>query len=401
MLSPEVREIVKSTAPVLEANGIDLTTHFYARMFEHNPELREIFNQGHQRSGSQQHALAMAVAAYARHIDDPSVLAPVIERIVHKHVSLGIRAEHYDIVGRHLLASISEVLGIDSADPVLEAWALAYGQLADSLIAAENQLYRAAAAKPGGWTGWRTFKVINKQPESEEITSFVLEPADGGAVPLFRPGQYVSVRTVIPGLGYRQPRQYSLSDAPGKGHLRISVKREDNVPNQPNGMVSTHLHGAINQGDLLELSPPSGEFFLHDERSNPVVLISAGVGLTPMMSMLEHLHASKSERTIRFYHAARHAGVQSFAPRVREMVKSLPDAASWIVHEQVEATTKQPLHDAEGRLELQKLDLPADSDYYICGPLGFMNAQIKSLREQGIADERIHFEAFGTGGVDA
>lgn len=401
MLSTQVRETVKATAPVLEEHGIDLTTHFYARMFEHNPELREIFNQGHQRSGSQQHALAMAVAAYARHIDDPSVLGPVLERIANKHVSLGIRAEHYGIVGRHLLASIKEVLGDAATDDIIEAWRQAYGQLADTLINIENQMYLEASAQPGGWTGWRTFKVIRKQPESDEITSFELEPADGGQVPAFRPGQYVSVRTVIPGLGYRQPRQYSLSDAPGKSHLRISVKREDALADQPGGMVSNHLHSEINLGDLLELSPPAGEFFLHEERDTPVVLISAGVGLTPMMSMLEHLHARKSARSIRFYHAARHAGVQSFAPRVRELVDSLSDASSWIVHEQTDTASAKPLHDAEGRLDLTTLELPEGADYYICGPLGFMNAQIKTLRERGIPEQRIHYEAFGTGGVDA
>lgn len=401
MLSTQVRETVKATAPVLEQHGVDLTTHFYARMFEHNPELREIFNQGHQRSGSQQHALAMAVAAYARHIDDPSVLGPVLERIAHKHVSLGIRPEHYGIVGRHLLASICEVLGIAETDAIIDAWRQAYGQLADTLIAIENQMYLEASAQPGGWTGWRTFKVVNKQPESDEITSFILEPADGGLVPMFRPGQYVSVRTVIPGLGYRQPRQYSLSDAPGKRHLRISVKREDAIADQPDGMVSTHLHGAIEAGDLLEVSPPAGEFFLHEEHDNPVVLISAGVGLTPMISMLEHLHARQSDRSIRFYHAARHSGVQSFAPRIRELVSSLSDAASWIVHEQVDAGSANALHDAQGRLDLSTLELPAGADYYICGPLGFMNEQIRMLRTQGVADEHIHYEAFGTGGVQA
>lgn len=401
MLDPNVRQTVKATAPVLETHGVDLTRHFYARMFMHNPELREIFNQGHQRSGAQQQALAMAVAAYARHIDDPSVLMPVLERIAHKHVSLGIRAEHYGIVGRHLLASIGEVLGAAATPEVIDAWARAYGQLADVLIGLESSLYQAASEQPGGWTGWRTFRVVRKQPESDEITSFELAPADGGSVPPFRPGQYVSVRVVVPELGHRQPRQYSLSDAPGKGHLRISVKREEGLADQPLGMVSNHLHRHLAEGDVIEVAPPAGDFFLHEDRDTPVVLISAGVGITPMMAMLEHLHAQGSSRPVRFFHAARHAGVQAFAPRVRELVQALPDGAAWIVHEEAGAAGEGALHDAAGRLDLGQQALPANADHYVCGPQGFMAAQIAALRARGVPQERIHAEAFGTGGVAA
>lgn len=400
MLDPIVRQTVKATAPVLETHGVDLTRHFYARMFTHNPELREVFNQGHQRSGVQQQALAMAVAAYARHIDDPSVLAPVLERIAHKHVSLGIRAEHYGIVGRHLLASIGEVLGEAATPAVIDAWAQAYGQLADVLIGIESGLYRAATEQPGGWTGWRTFRVARKQPESDEITSFELAPADGGQVPPFKPGQYVSVRAVVPELGHRQPRQYSLSDAPGKGHLRISVKRETGAGGLQ-GMVSHHLHERLGEGDVIEVAPPAGDFFLHEDRDTPVVLISAGVGITPMMAMLEHLHAQGSARPVRFFHAARHAGAQAFAARVRQLAGALPDGAAWIVHEEVSVPGGADVPDAQGRLDLGAQALPANADHYVCGPQGFMVAQIAALRALGVPQARIHAEAFGTGGVAA
>jgi nitric oxide dioxygenase len=156
-------------------------------MFQHNPELKQIFNEGNQQSGAQQQALAMA-AAYAEHIDNPSVLAPVLTHIANKHISLGIRPEHYPIVGHHLLASIREVLGTAATDELIAAWAAAYGQLADALIAEEAQLYAAAAFKQGGWTGWRGFVVAKKEQESSEITSFYLRPADGGNVPDYAPG---------------------------------------------------------------------------------------------------------------------------------------------------------------------------------------------------------------------
>jgi nitric oxide dioxygenase len=401
MLTLAARELVKSTAPVLKAHGLALTSHFYARMFTHNPELREVFNQGHQRSGSQQQALAMAVAAYAEHIDEPTVLLGVLERVAHKHVSLGIRKEHYAIVGRHLLASIKEVLGDAATPALLNAWALAYDQLAGLLAGMEQSLYDTTVARAGGWTGWRTFRVLRKQPESEEITSFELVPADGGAVPAYRPGQYLSVRLVVPELGYRQPRQYSLSDAPGKAHLRISVKREPAAAGRPQGMVSNRLHAHVAEGDLVEIAPPAGDFFLHEDRGTPVVLISAGVGITPVMAMLEHLHAQGSARVIRFIHACRHAGVQAFGARLRHLAQSLAQASTWMLHEEDRVHDGKRGADALGRLDLLSLSLPDDADFYLCGPRGFMSAQISALRARGVAGQRIHAEVFGTGGLAA
>lgn len=405
MLSPETREIVKATAPVLKENGVLLTRHFYQRMLTHNPDLREVFNQGNQRSGSQQEALAMAVAAYAEHIDHPEVLMPVLVRVAAKHVSLGIRAEHYAIVGRHLLASIAEVLGAAATPALIDAWGAAYGQLATLLIGLEQQEYDQAATQPGGWTGWRSFRVQAKRAESDEITSFELVPADGGNVPTYKPGQYVSVRLLIPEPGYRQPRQYSLSDAPGQGHLRISVKREAGAADQPAGMVSNRLHDAVQVNDVIELAPPAGDFFLHEDRQTPVVLMSAGVGVTPMVAMLRHLVATAPGRTVRVVHAARHAGVQAFAPTVRRMVGRGADAAALLVHEQAHAERPDAQPDALGRLSAETLAaaglLPADADIYVCGPKGFMAAQISSLKVLGVQAERIHAEAFGTGGVQA
>jgi len=402
MLSPETREIVKATAPVLKANGVHLTRHFYQRMFTHNPELREVFNQGHQRSGAQQEALAMAVAAYAEHIDHPEVLMPVLVRVAAKHVSLGIRAEHYAIVGRHLLASIAEVLGAAATPALIEAWAAAYGQLAQLLIGLEQQGYDHAATQAGGWTGWRSFRVQAKRAESDEVTSFELVPADGGTVPRHKPGQYVSVRLLIPALGYRQPRQYSLSDAPGQVHLRISVKREAGG-DHPAGMVSNHLHDAVQVNDVVELAPPAGDFFLHEDRATPVVLLSAGVGITPMVAMLSHLVATAPGRTVRFAHAARHAGVQAFAPLVRQLVARGGDAAALLVHDAAHPDRPEAQPDEIGRLSVGRLAeaglLPADADVYVCGPKGFMAAQIAALQALGVPGDRIHAEAFGTGGV--
>lgn len=405
MLDLHIRQQVKATAPILREHGVTLTRHFYARMFEHNPEMKQIFNQGHQRAGMQQQALAMAVAAYAEKIDDPSVLLPVLTTVANKHTSLGVRAEHYAIVGRHLLAAIREVLGELATDALVDAWAAAYGELADLLIGLENTGYRAMATQPSGWTGWRGFRIARKVVESAEITSFYLVPADGGKLPGYQPGQYISLRLPVPELGYMQPRQYSLSQRPGQDALRISVKREAGQAGKAPGMVSNLLHDAYHEGAMLDLAPPAGDFYLHQERSNPVVLISAGVGITPMWAMLEHLLANGSTRPVSFLHACRHGAVQAFKQSLAELRHSHHQLRSVVYYETPDANDLAGRdYDIAGQMDLlapPQTDaalLPADADYYLCGPLGFMQVQRTSLLARGVPPQSIHLELFGTGG---
>lgn len=400
MLDQQVRTLVKATVPVLQEHGVALTSYFYQRMFSHNPELKHIFNQAHQASGHQQQALAGAVLGYAQNIDDPSVLAPVLSRIAHKHVSLGIRAEHYPIVGHHLLASIREVLGDTASDELIEAWAAAYGQLADLLIAAEGRLYTDSAVGKGGWSGLRPFKVREIVEESVGIASFYLVPADGGALPDYQPGQYVSVKVFLPEQGINQLRQYSLSCAPNGHYLRISVKREDARDAKPAGAVSNRLHAKPAVGDVIELTPPTGDFVLHQDRSGPVVLISGGVGQTPMMAMLEQLTAHGSQRRIVYVHGCRSRAVHAFRATLNRLVAEHNNLSKAVFYEEIGAQDLQGIdYDHGGRIDLARIAdqaLLPDADYYLCGPLPFMSAQRQSLRALGVPAERIHYEVFGS-----
>lgn len=421
MLTETQKQLVKDTVPVLKENGVALTDYFYKRMLRNNPELKEIFNMGHQRSGAQAKALAGAVLAYAENIDDPGVLAPVIELICHKHVSLNIKAPDYNIVGENLLYSISEVLNIPMDDPLIGAWGAAYQDLADIFIATEKKLYEEHQNTAGSWLGWRNFIVDRKVKESREITSFYLVPKDGQALPDYKPGQYVTLRIYVPGLGLKQPRQYSLSSSPGDPYLRISVKREEpRAAGQDPGYVSSTLHNSVNEGDAVELSAPAGNFYLlNPDKDN--VLISAGVGLTPMISMLNHLlaetadpnshpgqggddeSAERNKKQIYFLHAARSSEVQALREEIETLEKENRNLHVFIAWEEVkEGEVEGKDYHLHGRLDLNAVPaeyLPKEADYYLCGPLPFMQAQHRALLERGIADERIHSEAFGTGGV--
>ncbi|MCK0513986.1 globin domain-containing protein, partial [Anaerobiospirillum sp. NML120448] len=178
MLTEKQIELIKSSVPFLQEHGVEITSIMYSQMLANNPEFRQIFNQGHQRTGRQQISLAAAVLAYAQNIENPTVLFNTVKHIASKHVSLNIRAKHYPIVGKHLLDAIEKVLGDQANDEILDAWAAAYAQLAEILIKTESELYEDCANSVGGWSGWRSFRISNKKKETEDVTSFILEPVD-------------------------------------------------------------------------------------------------------------------------------------------------------------------------------------------------------------------------------
>ncbi|MGR2920987.1 NO-inducible flavohemoprotein [Acinetobacter sp. RIT698] len=400
-MTPQQIDLVKATVPVLRENGVALTGYFYNRMLGNNPELKETFNMGHQRSGAQAQALAGAVLAYAENIEDPSVLLPVVELIAHKHVSLNIQAPDYNIVGENLLHSISEVLTISMEDPLIDAWAAAYGQLADLFISTEKAIYEQHQQTQGSWLGWRKFKIAKKVNESEEITSFYLAPVDGGALPKYEAGQYISVRVFVEALGLKQPRQYTLSTSPQTDYLRISVKREDEKGDLASGWVSNTLHG-LAEGSEIEVSAPTGNFYLIDS-SKRNVFISAGVGLTPMIAMLNQLVTLDMPQPASFIHACRSSQVHAMKQHIQEQKTKFPRLSTFTAYEFPHSgDVIGEDYDVAGRLDLATVDtalLPANADYYLCGPIPFMQQQHQALVARGIKPEQIHSEAFGTGGA--
>ncbi|MGH8788467.1 MAG: NO-inducible flavohemoprotein [Cupriavidus necator] len=397
MLTQKTKDIVKATAPALAEHGYDIIKCFYKRMFEAHPELKNVFNMAHQEQGQQQQALARAVYAYAENIEDPSSLMAVLKNIANKHASLGVKPEQYPIVGEHLLAAIKEVLGEAATDDIISAWAQAYGNLADVLMGMESELYERSAEQPGGWTGWRTFVVREKRPESSVITSFILEPADGGPLVNFEPGQYISIAVNVPTLGLQQIRQYSLSDMPNGRSYRISVKREGG-DTQPAGYVSCLLHDHVNVGDEIKLAAPYGSFHIDVNAKTPIVLISGGVGLTPMISMLKRA-IQDPQRQVVFVHGARNSGVHAMRDRLREAAKTYANFDLIVFYDEpLPQDVAGRDYDYAGLVDVKSIKdsiLLPDADYYICGPIPFMRMQHDALKDLGIRETRIHYEVFG------
>ena len=394
MLSQRTIDIVKATAPVLEEHGETLTQHFYKRMFSHNAEVAPLFNPAHQRAGSQQKALAAAICAYAANIDNLEVLGGAVELIAQKHASLRILPEHYPIVGENLLSSIREVLGAGATDEVIAAWTEAYGFLAEILIGRERQIYSTHAKTRDGWIGFKSFRVARTEPESEIITSFYLQPTDGSGLPLFKPGQYITVR-IPDARGQTTMRNYSLSNPPGEDYFRISVKQE------PNGFVSGFLHKSAKEGTEIEVGPPCGEFFidLTERHERPLMLLSAGVGITPLLSMLLSVLKAQPDREVFFVHGALNGRVHAFRDFVRQLASRHPKLkVHYRYNEAKDEDREMRWHDSEGLIDAELLEdmLPErDADYYFCGPKPFMMGIYHNLLKWGIPASQVHFEFFG------
>ncbi len=392
MLDQATIAVIKSTIPLLESAGPALTQHFYQRMFNHNPELKDVFNLAHQRSGGQPLALFSAVAAYARNIDNLGALAGAVERIAHKHTGFLIQPEQYHIVGSHLLATLKEMGGNAVTDEVLDAWGKAYGVLADIFIGRESELYREKANELGGWQGARAFLIKEKRQESELVTSFVLAPVDGKPVLRFKPGQYISIRLNHPTLEHQEIRQYSLSDAPNGQDYRISVKRE------PQGQVSNLLHDHLQAGDKIEVMPPTGDFYLKADSQTPVVLLSAGVGVTPMMSMLNQLLTSGHQADITWLHACEQGAVHAFREDIQKKSRQHPNLLSRVWYREPESSdVPGEDYDLSGTMDLTavKERITPEAHYYFCGPLGFMQAIKRQLLATSVPADQLHYEVFG------
>ncbi|PWY77780.1 bacterial hemoglobin [Aspergillus eucalypticola CBS 122712] len=415
-LTQEQTDIIKATVPVIKVHGNAVTSVFYKNMLAAHPELNAIFNSSNQVNGHQPRALAGAVFAYAANIDNLGALGPAVELICNKHASLYIQPEHYNIVGKFLLEAMGEVLGDAFTPAIKDAWAAAYFQLADIMINREAALYKEA----DGWTEFRDFRIAKKVPESSEITSFYLEPVDGKPLPSFRPGQYISIQLFVPQLNHPQARQYSLSDKPRSDYYRISVKKEAGLnATEPGaeahpGLMSNILHDLKKEGDIIKVSHPQGDFFLSDaekQSSSPIVLLAAGVGLTPLTSILNTILETESEtqRKISFIHGARTSAARAFKPQIRELATKVPNLQAFFFTSHPAAEDKQSEdYDFAGRLDLSKLDSKKDlflddatTQYYVCGPESFMLDVKGKLAAEGVSADRIKMELFGTGGVPA
>jgi ferredoxin-NADP reductase/ferredoxin len=249
-----------------------------------------------------------------------------------------------------------------------------------------------AASPPPAWSGFRVLTVTAITRESDQVVSIRLQDPDGRPVPAAQPGQYLTLRIRPVGGERAVLRNYSLSGPATGGYYRVTVKREHD------GVASGYLHGELAVGDQLEVGAPRGTFILDGTRA-PVLLISAGIGATPVLAMLHALAAVHSDREIWWLHGARNGREHSFAAEAKALIDSLPDATSRVCYSRPDPDdTEGRDFDTAGRLDaplLAELQLPSDAEAYICGPAAFMDEISAGLAALGVEASHIHTEPFG------
>jgi ferredoxin-NADP reductase/MOSC domain-containing protein YiiM len=260
---------------------------------------------------------------------------------------------------------------------------------------------KATAGNPGlaneeqapAWPGFRQMRIASIHKESNNVTSLALAPNDTKPLPVFQAGQFVALRLPVDPDKPPVLRSYSLSDLPAADHLRISVK------NELNGVGSSFLCNRAREGDLLDVSAPRGSFTLRPSQ-NPVVLLSAGVGATPVLAMLHSLAAEKSQREIWWIYGARNSAEHPFAEESRVLLKQLSRGRSYIVYSRPAATDQTGINfDAPGHIDtalLERIGVSQGSDFYLCGPTSFLQNMCDGLRTWGVLAGNVHREIFGS-----
>ncbi len=252
------------------------------------------------------------------------------------------------------------------------------------------------------WQGFRKFKVQRKNVEGGDICSLYLQPHDDRPLPAFYPGQYLTFRLNIPGQNKHTIRCYSLSDAPNEERYRISVKKQppprDN-PDAPPGLVSNFFHDRVNEGDIIDVKAPSGNFYLDAAKAHPVVLIGGGVGLTPVLSMLNEIVARQWNSEVWFFYGVRNGSEHVMKDHLNEIAKAAGNVRLFVCYSNPsEDDVQGEDYQIEGRVsvELFKELLPSSNyHFYFCGPPPMMSSLFEDLREWDVPEDHLHYEAFG------
>ena len=379
MLSTQSLPLIEATLPLVGERMPEIAKNFYGRMLTAHPDLFDgLFSRSNQKNGSQQQALAGSIAVFATYLVQNPDTTPeaMLSRIAHKHISLDIQAEQYDVVYKYLFEAIADELSDVITAEIAGAWTEVYWLMAHALIKMERGLYSGLASdKPlAPWV------VVKKEAAGSDAVTFTLESADDTPVTPALPGQYVSVTVRMPD-GIHQVRQYSLSA--GTATTRVFTTKLD-----VDGEVSPALHRDVQVGDTLILSVPCGDITL-DQGDGPLILASAGIGCTPSASILRSLVDSDSKREVLVLHAESNLERWALRDQMSEDIALLETA-------ELELWLEIPSEGHhEGFMSLANVTIPTNASVYLCGPLPFMQSLRSQALESGVPADRIHYEIFG------
>ena len=377
-LSAKTINVVKATAPVVAEHALQITSTFYNRMFEHNPEVNVFFNKAHQVAGRQPRALADSVIQYALHIDDLGALGSLVERIAHRHCALSIKPEHYGIVHSNLMAAIGEVLGDAVTPEIGEGWSEAVLALAGVCIDAEEKLYQEAESKIGGWRYEREFKVSAKTPVADEAVKLTFTPTDGYTGNFeYNAGQYLTIR--IPETD-QAPRHYCLVSAPNTtNELAVAVRRDGH------GIYSNYIHDQMKEGDKVLLGAPMGVWCNDDADDSNIAFVTGGIGTAPMLSFID-TYGDKVKAGV----------VVNRTPESTPFRQELEESSANLKFFETDTGAGRPDLNEQAQFLIDTAG--QDAKFFVCGPDSLMAATIEALSAKGA--QKIFTNIYGTGTLE-
>lgn len=387
MMNSKQEAIVQNTLPLVAENLSKIIDKFYQILLDENPALKNVFNSTNQKTGLQSKSLANSIAAFAMNYSNLNAIQDMIRQIAHKHCSIGVTPEQYITVGTTLLAAIDNILGDIVTEEIRDAWAAFYWTFADILIETERELYFRIPTL--NENQFKSFKIVNKIAEAVNVFSLYLKSEDS-CLHNFKPCQYVSVKVKLG--EHEQIRQYSLSDIQNQEYIRITIKREENYDSDSIA-VSNYIYDNLAIGDTLDVSAPYGTFVLNSSPSN-ITFISAGVGITPVMSMLKTLMHNQVQQKINFIYLVENSDHHIFKQELKNIqglnLSKFIYYKSPLISDVIDQDYNYANFDFN---DLQKY-ASQDMEYYVCASDNIINKINMTLTSLGVDKNKIHDETF-------
>lgn len=377
-LTPKQIQIILGSVPILEHSGDILIEKFYSKFIKGNSQY---FNMTHMKLKRQHNVLIFAVIQYAKNIQDLTPLLGFVTKIVSKHVGLQVPANLYPIAGGCLIESMLELIPSTIANnEFIEAWTIAYGNLAKLLIDLESTFYKE---KP--WQGFKKFIITKIEQECQDVKSIYFTPEDGCSIPIPKRGQYLSIRWNLPNLK-ETSREYSISEFPKNNQYRISIRYI------PGGKISTYIHKNLQIGNELFVSPPNGLFTYEKSMKKKIVLLAGGIGITALLPILEG--ALIDGKKVQLLYSNRTSESRAFGNLLKQYQNEYNEQLEiWEYFSRASANDPIGNYYYKRSLTIQDLDfITPDHDVYVIGPRSYMSMIKDYLSDKDI---NIKLDYFG------